>query len=868
MKKNSIFSTPKNEIFGNIPLWGGVFTLLLWVFMLEAGGDRVNEIKDIRFAPHPTFSRLIFELQKPFQYKLLPDLKGQELVLKIPDVKVSSEFKKKQITDARINGVTLKESKETGELVVTVHLRYKKNNIFHLSLEGPPRLVLDIQKKNGEEKHSARAVLDRKSFPELEEKPEPPMVVAEAPKEAAPAAPETSAPEPEKIEPILTPEEKAKYEQILHELEKKNEGKSIYAEGLKLYQETKYAEAYLKFQEFSKQFPDSLYGENAAYLMGDCQFNLLDEKKPEYTAAIQDFREAMRKYPLSHHRDAALYKLGTMYYNKGLVLEAMASMDEIIQDFGKKRYGLQAKLMKANIYYAQLDYKKAYDLYQEVILLSPYSPEAKDATFSIADYLYDTNNHEKSLEVYLEAARRWPTYPKTHPHIMFNMGNLYYKKKNYEDARKQFYSLVNLYPSFNLSGQAMTLVGDSYIREGKEVVGMKIYSEAVSRNPDSPEANYGRMRIAEIGVDKPDFAPKKKIFESYAAYYEPIETYREISQKHPDDPKAVADALLHEGAALSKKKQFFQAIGRFRKIHEKFPETVQSKEVKGMIQESFYSMVNAYYGQEGFLALLAAYHENLHPYLIDIQNTQVLFQIGDVYQKMGLHETAVQYYQKVRELDAKGEFKEAMILKLSEIHMAKGNLAEAEKALVRFLNEFPKSPLFPEALSLLGSTLFKQKNYQEAVVRYSDYVEKFPKAAELASVYALMGKTYKEMKKYAEAVDAFQNAVKKFKPDNPASPLPKYFVDSFYDIGDCYYMSGQYEKAIVAYKKAMEKFEGEPRNAYAKFFVGDSYARLKENSSAETHLSSLAESAQEIWSKAAELSNNAIKWEKGYKEVM
>lgn len=869
-----IIEINKKYLSKNIVLFGIILAFLLWFLMVEAVGTRENQIRNIRFAPHPTFSRLIFEMKKGFTYTLTPDFKNQQVLLRIPGAAIPEDFSKRKITDARIKGVTLKESKETGELLITVLLQYPKNSIYHLSLEGPPRLVLDIEKKNGAVKDSPEAVLKRKSFPELEENPEPAVVAAEAQTEAQRETVQQAVqPEPAKQavqeEEKLSPEEIAKRDQILQEIEKKNAGKDLYVEGLKLFQETKYAEAYLKFQEFVKKFPESPYAENASYLMADCQFSLVDENKPDYAAAVHDFRAALRNYPRSPNRDAALFKLAKMYFSAGLNLEAMASVDEILDLYGNKRYGLQAKLLKANMYYSSLDYKRAYDLYKEVILLSPYSAEAKTASFSIADYLYETNNHEQALNVYLEASKRWPTYPKTHPHIIFNMGKLYYAKKDLGEARKQFFTLINLYPSFELSIKAMPLLGDTYFAEGKEEAGMKVFSETATRNPETPEAQYGRMRIAEAGVYKPAYSPKKKIFETYQAYYDPIKTFQEISRKYPDDPKSVAYALLHEGVALSKKKEFFNAISIFRKIHDKFPETAQSKEVKGMIENSFYDMVLAYYGQEGFMPLLAAYHENLDPYLKDIKNLQVLYLLSDVYQKAGLYETAVKYYQKIRELDDKGEYNDAIVIQLGSIQTKKGNYEAAENALTRFITEFPQSNYLSKAISMLGDVFFQQKKFLEAERQYSDYIKRFPKAVDQSYFFARLGTALKMQKKFPEAITAFQNSIKSFRPEDPTQPVPAFYKDTFYEIGDCYYMNGEFENAVKAYKEAVEKFEQEPRNVYAKYFIGESYAKLNEDASAEPFLKKLAESQKgEIWSKAAELSSNSMKWEKGYKDVM
>ncbi len=878
MLNTELEKTRKKSASKKIVFVGAVSTLLLWLFMIEAGGDLENQIKKIRFAPHPTFSRIIFEMEKDFTYSLTPDLKSQQLVLKIPATKIPENFPKRHISDARINDISLTESKVTGELLITVYLKYKKNSIYHLSLEGPPRLVLDIKNKNGAAKGSARSVLKRKSFPELEEKPEPVVAEAEPPVEEAPYEEEVEA-APEDAEPVAgemvdgrrvySPEEVARREEILMEIERRNAGKDLYIEGLKQFQQTKYADAYLKFKQLTQKFPESALNENAYYLMGDCQLNLVDEKQPDYTGTVHDIRKALRKFPQSPNRDAALFKLSQMYSTMGLDLEALAATDEIIRDFGGKRYGLQAKLMKANVFYDRQDYDRAYALYKEVIKISPYSPEAKSASFSIAKYLYDTNNHEKALKVYIEASKRWPTYPKTHPSIIFNVGKLYYDKKDFTRARENFYNLVNLYPNYDLSTKAMNLLGDSYLTEGKELAGMKIFSETANRNPGTPEGNYGRMKIAEIGVNNPSYTPKKKIFETYEAYYEPIKTYREISKKSTDDPTSMAIALLHEGVALSKKKQFFKAIAAFRQIHQEFPGTAQSKEVKKMIQASFFDMVNTYYGQDGFFPLVAAYHENLDPYLRDIKDIKTLLLIADVYQKIGLHDTAFQIYQSAQNLDEKGQFKEALIMKLSTLHMVRGNHEEAEDAFARFIKAYPKSSYLPEASYKLGNIMFQQKKYKEAITPYSGYVNRFPKAKNLSRIYSQLGKSLKETKQYPQAIVAFQNSIKHFKPKDSKTRSPEFLSDNYFEIGNCYYLTGQYEKTIKAYTKAIKKFEDDPRKVYANYFMGESYARLKKNKSAESTLQQMAESNEgQIWSKAAELSNNSIKWEKGYQEVM
>jgi Ca-activated chloride channel family protein len=109
---------------------------------------------------------------------------------------------------------------------------------------------------------------------------------------------------------------------------------------------------------------------------------------------------------------------------------------------------------------------------------------------------------DESLNKFQDALVDDPTNPLLH----FNVGDVNYKKKNYEEALKSFEKTLNT-NDVSLQQQAYYNMGNSYYQMNKYQEAIDYYKEALELNPNDLDAKYNlelvRAKIKEMAKKQP-----------------------------------------------------------------------------------------------------------------------------------------------------------------------------------------------------------------------------------------------------------------------------------------------------------------------------------------------------------------------------
>ncbi|MBI5183444.1 MAG: tetratricopeptide repeat protein [Nitrospinae bacterium] len=553
-----------------------------------------------------------------------------------------------------------------------------------------------------------------------------------------------------------------------------------------------------------------------------------------------------------------------------LILEAKTSYQEIVDNYPKGKFASMALLNLADILLEEKRFKMAYRELKKIVSLYPLSRVAGEATFKIADHLYKSNDFLSAELIYEEADKRWPTYLNAHPEIMFNMGQTYLNNGRLDKARDISFLLINLYPNSDIGRKALILIGDIYHMKGMDKESLKLYSEVMIREPNSNEAYYGKIKMADLWVENPDIKITDIILD-YTPYLSPMDIYDEIIDRNPSD-LIVGEAILKKGIALSKQKRYTEAINLFKDVVTRYTNTPFSKEDISLIQETFYRLVDTYHSQEGFLPILQLliHRKDLGSYLRDITDIEGLFQIGESYQGIGLYEEAIDSYKRAISLDLKGTYRDRLVFKIGELYLLQENYTDAERVFKEFLKRFSKSSYLPYARLYLGDTFYRQAMFEESASEYRTLIDSYPKDPRISEVYSYLGRSYKKLNKFDMAVDAYKRSINTFETTfKGKKEVPNYILDSYFEIGYCLYKDKRYSDAIEAFQKGMKLYPEDERYLLTLYLVGDSYRRLKEKDNAIAIFSDIVKDFKgELIGELADKDIRGIKWEEKYKEFL
>ncbi len=105
-------------------------------------------------------------------------------------------------------------------------------------------------------------------------------------------------------------------------------GKSDYAHAFNTLKEGKYQQAILAFKRFQKNYPESVYGANAQYWLGEAY-----SVSRDYKTALGEFQKVVSRYPKSNKVEGSMLKIGYTYYEMQNWASARTALEAVISKF-------------------------------------------------------------------------------------------------------------------------------------------------------------------------------------------------------------------------------------------------------------------------------------------------------------------------------------------------------------------------------------------------------------------------------------------------------------------------------------------------------------------------------------------------------
>ena len=115
-------------------------------------------------------------------------------------------------------------------------------------------------------------------------------------------------------------------------------GKSAYSLAFNTLKEGRYQQAILAFREFQKNYPESVYGANAQYWLGEAY-----SVSRDYKTALSEFQKVISQYPESNKVQDTMLKIGFTYYEMQDWASAKSSLDTVISKYPGSTVSRKAK---------------------------------------------------------------------------------------------------------------------------------------------------------------------------------------------------------------------------------------------------------------------------------------------------------------------------------------------------------------------------------------------------------------------------------------------------------------------------------------------------------------------------------------------
>lgn len=115
-------------------------------------------------------------------------------------------------------------------------------------------------------------------------------------------------------------------------------GKAAYTQAFNILKQGKYKQAIQAFRGFQTNYPDSIYGANAQYWLGEAY-----SASRDYKTALGEFQKVISQYPQSNKVEGAMLKLGYTYYEMQDWASAKSALEAVMSKYPGSTVARKAK---------------------------------------------------------------------------------------------------------------------------------------------------------------------------------------------------------------------------------------------------------------------------------------------------------------------------------------------------------------------------------------------------------------------------------------------------------------------------------------------------------------------------------------------
>ncbi|MFH0925114.1 MAG: tetratricopeptide repeat protein [bacterium] len=653
-----------------------------------------------------------------------------------------------------------------------------------------------------------------------------------------------------------------------------SEEKKIFFEANELYQKKMYKDSVEKLSLFITSYPKAKLTEDAYFLVGDCYYNLARETSniTDLEEAIEKYREAIKKYPVSSKIDWALYQIGNSYKKLGYGEEMRNSYQELIDrcpdstDLPYAYFNIGKKL------YDEVKYKDASDQFHYIVRHFPGSDVYAEAIYYEANCYYYVNDLFNAYNTYKQAINDYPKTLEYDPETQFNMAETFFQRNEIKIAQKLFLRFINLFPDHLEVDKALLRMGDcfKFLKEYREA--LFFYLENIVRDPNSDGALNAQIRMADINRIAPDIQLPYEVFEGYQLYAKPIRTYKDIASRYQTGELAEV-ALFKSAVFLYQEKRYKESIRTFEKIITNFPNTLSYEKSLSFYKDCLYQLVKKYYNEGDFFNVIDTYENGKDFFPIKTDGGEGFFFIGRSFQELQVYDSALSIYQELlTDVSAKSKAAINSSFEIARIYVQKNEQETAERRLKEFLKKYPRYEYKKDVFFLLGDTLYNQKKYKEVVKVYNRLLQlEKSNPKNIFVINCVLGNTYKELGQLENALSAYNRAREQLKEGVVLiDGEGEYSKNMEVSRADILFALNRYQKAMDSYNNIIQKYGDAEESSWAMYQVGRCYQKQGDILRADKSYKKLIEEKGDInfWSRQARFALEDIEWKQKYKQMM
>jgi TolA-binding protein len=491
------------------------------------------------------------------------------------------------------------------------------------------------------------------------------------------------------------------------------------------------------------------------------------EARDVYGQLIQSASETMVAVQAYLGKADAVYNLGEYKTSIGLYKEGLskaasdASPGEIVD---KLHYGLAWAFLKDG------EFKEAIREFQKIVKSSEDRIVKASALCQIGDTYQDAGDYVRAQETYDTILK---DYAESFygDYVQYQLGVTLLKQSNYDAAVMSFLTLKKNYPKSKLVDDASYALGLAYFQRQDYNASKEVFQKFLEEFGDSllrPQAMY------LLGTS----------LYNLGAFNEAIETFKNVIRNYSHDVDLVQKSEYEIADCYYRLGNEQEAMNRFNSLRAKYPDSKLAAEIVWWLGQYNYVHNNPTVAKRYFSSLIQDFPKSE---LI----TDAYYALGSISTEDAKYEEALEYFQKVLELD-KSDLAGQAAVAIADIYIKQDKSGSAVQAYKGVVDRYPHlaNVIYPK----VGDLFFKNGNFDDALAYYKKSLEVVP-LKDTAEIQFKIGETLQSQSRIPDAIEEYLKVAYLY------SENKDYAAKALLRVAKIYEDSDNFQEAQAVYKK-------------------------------------------------------------------
>ncbi|MDR0895845.1 MAG: tetratricopeptide repeat protein [Prevotellaceae bacterium] len=451
--------------------------------------------------------------------------------------------------------------------------------------------------------------------------------------------------------------------------------------------------ARMAFEQAAASDADLTIKEQAAYNYALC---IRETAYSAFGESVTAFEKFLNDFPQSRYADLVSNYLIDVYMSTRSYEAALQSIARIARPSATILAAKQNILFRLGTQaVTNAQFEQAIDFFDRSIALGQYNEQTK------ADACYWRGESFYRLGQMTEAAANFNDYltltndlnSDTYALAYYNLGYIAFHRKNYPTAQERFLRFVQLAGNNSspaVVSDACNRIGDCYMNYRRFEEAKQYYTRA--------DSDYSLYQLALIAGLQRDYDTKVQLLDR-------------LESRYPASPYLV-NAAYEKGRSYVQRGNNTQAIGVFRNLLARYPDNPVSRKAAVEIGLLYYQ--NGDYNQA-----IEAYKQVATRYPGSDEARLALRDLKSIYidaNRIDEYAALANTLPGADRIDA-GEQDTLTYLAAEKVYQ-KGEIAQAENSMTRYLETYPNGSFSEEALTIRAQIRFDRKQYAAALPDY------------------------------------------------------------------------------------------------------------------------------------------------------